>query len=92
MINIFSKIPDIRITCLSENNEKFKMLSFHIKGKKYKIKIIDSLSFLQSKLNDLSDDLNNNLKIVTKNILKINSIQLTKNLKIFPIFMLIRII
>ena len=28
MINIFSKIPDITITCLSENNEKFKMLSF----------------------------------------------------------------
>ena len=74
MINIFSKIPDIRITCLSENNEKFKMLSFHIKGKKYKIKIIDSLAFLQGKLDDLSDDLNNKLKIVTKNILKINSI------------------
>ena len=66
MINIFSKIPDIRITCLSENNERFKMLSFHLKGKKYKIKIIDSLAFLQGKLEDLSKDLDNKLKIVTK--------------------------
>ena len=66
MINIFSKIPDIRIKCLSENNERFKMLSFHIKGKKYKIKIIDSPAFLQGKLEDLSKDLDNKLKIVTK--------------------------
>ena len=66
MINIFSKIPDIRITCLSENNEKFKMLSFHIKGKKYKIEIIDSLAFLQGRLEDISDYLDNKLKIVTK--------------------------
>ena len=68
MINIFSKIPDIRITCLSENNERFLsfILSFHIKGKKYKIKIIDSLAFLQGKLEDLSKDLDNKSKIVTK--------------------------
>ena len=46
MINIFSEIPNIRINCLSENQEKFKILSFIIKDKKYKIKIIDSLAFL----------------------------------------------
>ena len=34
MINIFSQCKDIKILCLSENNEKFKMLSFHVKGKK----------------------------------------------------------
>ena len=71
MINIFSKIPDIRITCLSENNERFKMLSFHIKGKKYKIKIIDSLEFLKGELKDLSGDLDNKFKIITKNILEV---------------------
>ena len=54
IINIFATIPDIKITCLAENNERFKMLSFQIKGKKYKIKIIDSLSFLQGKLETLS--------------------------------------
>ena len=67
MINIFSEIPNIRIICLSENQEKFKMLSFIIKDKKYKI--IDSLAFLQGKLEDLSKDLNNKLKTITKNIL-----------------------
>ena len=73
MINIFSKIPNIRINCLSENNEKFKMISFHIPGKKYRIKIIDSLSFLQGNLDSLSKELDNKLKIVTKNILEVIS-------------------
>ena len=69
MINIFSEIPNIRINCLLENQEKFKMLSFNIPNKKYKIKIIDSLAFLQGNLDGLSKELDNKLKIVTKNIL-----------------------
>ena len=84
MINVFSKIPDIRITCLSENNEKFKMLSFHIKGKKYRIKIIDSLAFLQGKLEDLSGDFNNNLKIITKKHFTKNFKLVNKKLENFP--------
>ena len=44
MIYIFSKIKDIKINCLAENNQKFKMLKFKIPDKKYSIKIIDSLS------------------------------------------------
>ena len=66
MINIFSEIPNIRINCLSENQEKFKMLSFNIPNKKYKIKIIDNLAFLQGNLDNLSKELDNKLKIVTK--------------------------
>ena len=31
------------------------------------MKIIDSLAFLQSKLDDLSNDLDNDLNIITKN-------------------------
>ena len=84
IINFFSKIPDVRITCLSENNEKFKMLSFHIKGKKYKIKIIDSLAFLQGKLEDLSKDLNKKLKIVTKKHFKDKFHLIKKKLEYFP--------
>ena len=57
MISIFSEIPNIRTNCLSENQEKFKMLSFIIKDKKYKIKIIDSLAFLQGNLDSLSEEL-----------------------------------
>ena len=47
MIDIFSKIENVRINCLSENNGRFKMLNFRIPDKKYNIKIIDSLSFFK---------------------------------------------
>ena len=67
MIDIFSKFPNIRINCLAENQERFKMLSFRIPNKKYNIKIIDSLSFLQSNLDSLSKELDDSLKSVTKN-------------------------
>ena len=43
------------------------MLSFKIPNKKYEIKIIDSLSFLQSNLDSLSKDLDDDLKSVTRN-------------------------
>ena len=66
MIDIFSKIENVRINCLAENNQKFKMLNFKIPNKKYSIKIIDSLSFLQGDLNRLSKDLDDNFKIITK--------------------------
>ena len=56
MLDIFSKIPNIQISCLGQNTEKFKMLKFLIPNKDYSIKIIDSLAFLQSNLNDLSKD------------------------------------
>ena len=42
MIDIFSKIPNIQINCIAQNLERFKMLSFKIPNKKYKIEIIDS--------------------------------------------------
>ena len=57
MIDIFSKIPNIQITCLGQTLDKFKMLKFIIPNKDYSIKIIDSLAFLQSNLEDLDDDL-----------------------------------
>ena len=43
------------------------MLKFLIQNRDYSIKIIDSLAFLQSKLYDLSKDLDDDLKIITKN-------------------------
>ena len=67
MIDIFSKIENVRINSLAENQERFKMLNFRIPNKQYNIKIIDSLSFLESKLENLSKDLDDNLKVVTKN-------------------------
>ena len=59
MIDTFSKIKNIKINVLPQTQEKFKMISFRIPEKKYSIKIIDSLCFLQGKLDDLSKDLDN---------------------------------
>ena len=84
MIDIFSKIKNVRINCLSENKEKFKMLNFRIPNKKYNIKIIDSLSFLQAKLDDLSKDLKDDLKRVTKIHFKDKFKLVNKKLENFP--------
>ena len=84
MIDIFSKIPNIQISCLAQNQERFKMLSFKIPNKKYEIKIIDSLSFLQSNLDSLSKDLDNDLKIVTKNHFHDRFELVNKKLENFP--------
>ena len=84
MIDIFSEIPNIRINCLSENQEKFKMSSFSIPNKKYKIKIIDSLAFLQGNLDNLSKELDNKLKIVTKKYFNKNFKLVNKKLENFP--------
>ena len=84
MIDIFSKIPNIRINCLAENQEKFKMLNFRIPEKKYNIKIIDSLSFLQGNLDSLSKDLDDDLKIITKKHFKNNFEMINIKLENFP--------
>ena len=82
MIDIFSKIENVRINCLAQNQERFKTLNFRIPKKQYNIKIIDSLSFLQSKLEYLSKDLDDNLKVITKHHFKDKFV--TKKLENFP--------
>ena len=46
------------------------MLQFRIPEKKYSIKVIDSLSFLSSKLDELGKDLENDKKIQLKSHFK----------------------
>ena len=84
VIDIFSKIENIQINCLAQNEECFKMLSFKIPNKKYKIKIIDSLSFLQSNLDSLSKELDNDLKSITKNHFQDKFELVNKKLANFP--------
>ena len=84
MLNIFSKVPNIQISCLGQNTEIFKMLKFLIPNKDYSIKVIDSLAFLQSKLDDLSNDLDNDLKIITKNHFQDKFEIVNKKLENFP--------
>ena len=66
MLDIFSKIKIIRINCIGENDHKFKMLEFHIPDKKYSIRIIDSLSFVSGKLENLGIELDDDQKIELK--------------------------
>ena len=84
MIDIFSKIENVRINCLVQNQERFKMLNFRIPNKKYNIKIIDSLSFLQAKLEDLTKDLEDDLKIVTQNHFKDKFHLINRKMENFP--------
>ena len=84
MIDIFSKIENIQINCLAQNQEQFKMLSFKIPNEKYKIRIIDSLSFLLSNLDSLSKELDNDLKSVTKNHFQDKFEIVNKKLENFP--------
>ena len=84
MLDIFSKIPNIQISCLGQNTEKFKMLKFLIPEKDYSIKIIDSLAFLQSNLDSLSKDLDDDLKIITKKNFQDKFEMINKKLENFP--------
>ena len=72
------------MNCLAQNQERFKMLNFRIPNKQYNIKIIDSLSFLQGKLESLSKELDDDLKIVTKNHFQDKFKYINKKLENFP--------
>ena len=84
MLDIFSKIPNIQISCLGQNTEKFKMLKLIILNKDHSIKIMDSLAFLQSNLDSLSKHLDDDLKIVTKNHFQNKFEMVNKKLENFP--------
>ena len=84
MLDIFYKIPYIQISCLGQNTGKFKMLKFLMPEKEYSIKIIDSLAFLQSNLDSLSKDLDDDSKIITKNHFQNEFELINKKLENFP--------
>ena len=84
ILDIFSKIPNIQISCLRQSTEKFKMLKFIIPDKDYSIKIKDSLAFLQSNLDELSKDLDDDLNIITKNHFKDKFEMVNKKIENFP--------
>ena len=84
MLDIFSKVGNVKIRCLGHNQDKFKMITFRIPGKDYSLKIIDRLSFSQSNLDSLSKELDDNLKFVTKNHFKDKFELVNKKLENFP--------
>ena len=84
LINTFSEIENVRINCIGENNDRFKMIQFRIPDKKYSIKVIDSLSFLSSKLDDLGKDLEDDKKIQLKSHFKSKFRLVNKKSSNFP--------
>ena len=84
LINTFSEIKNIRMNCIGENNDKFKMLHFRIPEKKYSIKVIDSLSFLSGKLDAIGKDLKNDKKIQLKSHFKSKFLLINNKLPNFP--------
>ena len=84
MLDIFSKVKDIKIECLGHNQDKFKMIEFRIPGKDYCLKIINSLSFLQGNLDSLSKELDDDLRIITKNHFEDKFEMVNKKLENFP--------
>ena len=84
LINTFLEIENVRINCIGENNDKFKMLKFRIPEKKYSIKVIDSLSFLSGKLDELGKDLENDKKIQLKSHFKSKFKSINNKLPNFP--------
>ena len=84
MLDIFSKIENIKIIVLGHNQDKFKMIEFRIPGKDYCLKIIDSLSFLQSNLNSLSKELDDEFKFITKKHFENKFEMVNKKLENFP--------
>ena len=84
MLDIFSKIKNVRIECIGENNYKFKMLEFYIPEKNYSIRIIDSLSFLQDKLEKVGEDLEDYKKIESMKHFKDKFETIKNKIKNFP--------
>ena len=84
ILDSFSKIENIKIKALGQNQDKFKMIEFRIPGKDYSLKIIDSLAFLQGSLDELSKELHNELKIMTKKHYEDEFELVNKKLESFP--------
>ena len=59
------------------------MIEFRIPGKDYCLKIIDSLSFLQSNVNSLSKELDDEFEFITKKHFENKFEMVNKNYKIF---------
>ena len=84
ILDIFSKVEDLKINFLGLNQDKSKMIEFRFPKKDYSVKIIDRLSFLQNSLDSLSKELDDDLKIITKNRFKEKFEMVNRKLENFP--------
>ena len=63
---------DVNLNCIGNSCESFKMIDFKFKKIKYSLKLLDMCNFIKGSLNDLSKNLNNKKKFITKEHFKDN--------------------
>ena len=57
---------DVSLNCIGNSCESFKMIDFKFKKIKYSLKLLDMCNFIKGSLNDLSKNLNDKNKFITK--------------------------
>ena len=57
---------DVTLNCIGNSCESFKMINFKFKKLKYSLKLLDLCNFIKGSLNDLSKNLNDKDKYITK--------------------------
>ena len=57
---------DVTLNCIGNSCESFKMIDFKFKKIKYSLKLLDMCNFIKGSLNNLSKNLNDKNKIVTR--------------------------
>ena len=57
---------ELSLNCIGSSSEKFKMINFKFKRLKYSLKLLGSRNFLKGALSDLSENLPDKYKIVTR--------------------------
>ena len=63
---------DVSLNDIGNSCENFKMIDFKFKKIKYSLKLLDMCNFIKGSLNDLSKNLNNKNKFITKEHFKDN--------------------
>ena len=74
---------DVSLNCIGNSCESFKMIDFKFKKLKYSSKLLDICNFIKGNLKDLSENLNDKDKIITKQHFKDN-FELLKYKACFP--------
>ena len=57
---------NVNLNCIGNSCESFKMIDFKFKKIKYSLKLLDMCNFIKGSLNDLSKNLNDKNKFITK--------------------------
>ena len=68
--NLFKN--NVTLNVIGNSCESFKMIDFKFKKIKYSLKLLDMCNFIKGSLNDLSKNLNNKNKFITKEHFKDN--------------------